>query len=320
MTGCGGYRGEVTFRRRVRRVLAPIPGALNVARVAVETVTISMRYRVTGLAAEAAFFALLSVPPLVLALIAGVGFLGRQLGTDVIATVTEAIETWALRFLTENTVDEVIMPTVSDTLVGGRADLLSIGFLLSLWAGSRALHVFMDTIVIMYGQMGYRGIVRSRALSLSLYVASIVTMGITVPLVLIGPGYLRSWLPEQLEVLVAGYWPTVAVLGLVGLTGLYHFSTPGALTVLPRHRGSGPGGRHLGGGLQRAALLGRAGRRGSVRLRAAVHPHHPAGLALLPGDRRAGRGRVQRRAAAAVASAGLPRPGLPPQRVVGPAA
>lgn len=207
-------------------MLAPIPGALNVARVAAETVTISMRYRVTGLAAEAAFFALLSVPPLVLALIAGVGFLGRQLGTDVIATVTEAIETWASRFLTENTVDEVIMPTVSDTLVGGRADLLSIGFLLSLWAGSRALHVFMDTIVIMYGQMGYRGIVHSRALSLSLYLASIVTMGITVPLVLIGPGYLRSWLPQQLEFLVAGYWPTVSVLGLVGLTGLYHFSTP----------------------------------------------------------------------------------------------
>jgi membrane protein len=223
---CCGYRGDVTFRQRVRRVLAPVPGALNVARVVVETGTIALRYRVTGLAAEAAFFALLSVPPLLLALIAGVGFVGRQVGTDVIDTVTEAIETWALRFLTEDTVDQVIMPTVNDTLVGGRADLLSAGFLLSLWAGSRALHVFMDTIVIMYGQMGYRGMVRSRALSLSLYLGLTVAMGITVPLVLIGPRYLRVWLPDQAQFLVAGYWPTVGLLGLVSLTGLYHFATP----------------------------------------------------------------------------------------------
>lgn len=207
-------------------MLAPVPGAVPAARVVVETVGLCLRYRVTGLAAEAAFFALLSLPPLVLALIAGVGFLGSRLGTDVIDTVTSSIEMFSGRFLTTDTVEQVIMPTVQDTLAGGRADLLSIGFVLALWSGSRALHVFMDTIAIMYGQMGHRGIVQARFLSLSLYISSIVAMGITLPLVLIGPGYLRAWIPTPVDFLVGLYWPTVAVLGLVSLTGLYHFATP----------------------------------------------------------------------------------------------
>jgi len=61
---------------------------MPLARAVVETVTICLRYRVTGLASEAAFFTLLSLPPLFLGVIAGVGFLGSQLGPDAIGTVT----------------------------------------------------------------------------------------------------------------------------------------------------------------------------------------------------------------------------------------
>jgi membrane protein len=42
-------------------------------RVVVTTVGASMRHRVTGLAAEAAFFTVLSVPPLVFALAGAIG-------------------------------------------------------------------------------------------------------------------------------------------------------------------------------------------------------------------------------------------------------
>ncbi len=210
----------------MRHVLAPVPGALSTVRLAAETFNIAFRYRVTGLSAEAGFFMLLSMPPLVLGLIAGVGFLGEAIGADVIATVTAAIERWASRFLTPEIVDELITPTVLDTLQGGRADLLSIGFLLSLWAGSRALHVFMDSITIMYGQTGIRGIVGSRVLSLSLYLLSILLGAVTFPLVLVGPSLLSDWLPAQVQFLIAFYWPTVSVLGLVSLTGLYHVATP----------------------------------------------------------------------------------------------
>ncbi len=207
-------------------MLTPIPGAMPLARVVVETVSICLRYRVTGLASEAAFFTLLSLPPLFLAVIAGVGFLGQQLGPDTVQTVTEAIVTFARRFLTEDTVVDVIEPTIMDTLDGGRGDLLSIGFLLSLWSGSRALHVFMDTIGIMYGQNGERGIVRARAMSLMLYLASILAMGITLPLVLIGPDLMRDLIPAPFDLVVELYWPVVSVLSLLSLTFLFHFATP----------------------------------------------------------------------------------------------
>lgn len=214
----------MTVRRRVREVLAPVPGALPAARLVVEIFRICFRYRVTGLSAEAAFFMLLCLPPLVLGLFAGVGFFADRFEPGAVTTVTQAIERFSEQFLTPQVVDEIIMPTVEDVLAGGRADLLSLGFLLSLWSGSRALHVFMDAIQIMYAQSGVRSIVGARAMSLSLYLGSILFAGVLVPLVLIGPGLLRSWLPDTLDGTVNAYWPVVGGLSLVGLTGLYHYA------------------------------------------------------------------------------------------------
>ena len=70
--------------------------------------------------------------------------------------------------------------------------------MLSLWSGSRALNVFVDTISIMYGQSGVRGIVRTRALSFSLYLLALALGIVTIPLVLLGPSLLGEILPEGL--------------------------------------------------------------------------------------------------------------------------
>lgn len=214
----------MTVRRRVQKVLAPIPGALPTARLIVEVVRICFRYRVTGLSAEAAFFMLLCLPPLVLGLFAGVGFFAGHFDASAVATVTEAIQRFSEQFLTPEVVNEIIMPTVRDVLSGGRADLLSLGFLISLWSGSRALHVFMDAVQIMYAQSGQRSIIGARAMSLGLYLGSILLASVLVPLAIIGPGLLHDWLPDRLDVLVAGYWPVVGGLSLLGMTALYHYA------------------------------------------------------------------------------------------------
>jgi membrane protein len=138
----------------------------------------------------------------------------------------EAVQTWSLTFLTPATVEQVIMPTFEQTLTAGRADILSVGFLIALWSGSRALHILIEAIAIMYGQGGERGPVRARVLSLATYVLAVLVLGLTLPLLLIGPGYLRAWLPDGLGQLVAFYWPLVAVVGIVSLTGLFHVATP----------------------------------------------------------------------------------------------
>jgi membrane protein len=221
-----GYRDGVTPKARVRRALLRVPGAMLVAKLTVETIRVCLRYRVTGLASEAGFFMLLSLPPLVLGLFGGVGYIGGWLGNDIVSDLIKGIQEFASEFLVANVVDQIILPTANDVLQNGRGDLISLGFLLSIWSGSRALNVFVDTISIMYGQSGVRGIVRTRALSLTLYFLSLLVGIVVIPLVVIGPSWLGDLLPKEVHFLTYLYWPVVSVLAVASIATLFHISTP----------------------------------------------------------------------------------------------
>ncbi|WP_235529100.1 MULTISPECIES: YihY/virulence factor BrkB family protein [unclassified Phycicoccus] len=216
----------MSVKARVRRELVRVPGAMPVARMTVETIRVCLKYRVTGLASEAGFFMLLSLPPLVLGLFGGVGYLGKWLGDDTVTRIIAQIQTWAGQFLTPGLIQNTLLPTVQDVFKDGRFDLISVGFLLSVWSGSRALNVFVDTISIMYGQSGVRGIVRTRALSLTLYVLSLVVGIVVIPLVVIGPTWLKDLLPKETGFLAWLYWPVVTVLAVASIATLFHISTP----------------------------------------------------------------------------------------------
>jgi membrane protein len=97
---------------------------------------------------------------------------------------------------------------------------------LALWSGSRALNVFIDTITIMHGLGGHRGIIKTRALSFVLYVLALITGIAAIPLVVAGPSLVRDALPERLDFLLAFYWPAVALVCICFLATLYHVSVP----------------------------------------------------------------------------------------------
>ncbi|WP_235530050.1 MULTISPECIES: YihY/virulence factor BrkB family protein [unclassified Nocardioides] len=195
-------------------------------RLVVTTVSTCMRYRVTGLAAEAAFFAVLSMPPLIFALAGSIGYVGENFTDAQVEDVRQAVIDLSSRALTDSAVNNIIVKTFDDVLAGGRFDVISIGFILALWSGSRALNVFVDTITIMHGLGGHRGIVKTRALSFGLYVLGLVTGVITIPLVVAGPQLVGHWLPERLGFLADLYWPIVIVLCICFLATLYHVSVP----------------------------------------------------------------------------------------------
>jgi membrane protein len=195
-------------------------------RLVVTTFGSCMRYRVTGLAAEAAFFAILSVPPLVFALAGMIGYVTDQFSPADVQQVRQAVIDLSARVLTEGAVNSVIVPTIDDVLAGGRFDVISLGFILALWSGSRALNVFVDTITIMHGLGGHRGIVKTRALSFVLYILAIITGVLTLPLVVAGPTLVRRALPDSADFLVQFYWPTVIVVSICFLATLYHVSVP----------------------------------------------------------------------------------------------
>jgi membrane protein len=200
---------------------------IPLARLTLETIRICLRYRVTGLAAEGAFFMLLSLPPLVLGIFGGLGFVGDWIGADTTQGIVSAVEEYASRFLSESSINELLLPTIEDVLRDGRVEIISVGFLLSLWSGSRALNVFVDTVSIMYGQGDARGIVHLRAFSLLLYSTGIVSAVVVLPLMLLGPGLLSSWLPDAAAAATrAFYWPTLVVLSVLLLASMYHVATP----------------------------------------------------------------------------------------------
>ncbi len=195
-------------------------------RLIVSTVGTCMRNRVTGLAAEAAFFAVLSLPPLIFALAGSIGYVFARFSDTQIADVRRTVLHLAGQALTPQTVDSIVRPTLNEVLSGGRYDVVSIGFILALWSGSRALNVFVDTITIMYGLGGHRGIVRTRALSFLLYVLGMITGVVTIPLVVAGPTLIRKWVPDRFGFVNTLYWPTVLVLSIFFLATLYHVSVP----------------------------------------------------------------------------------------------
>ncbi|GAA2587872.1 YihY/virulence factor BrkB family protein [Actinomadura fulvescens] len=203
-----------------RRVGAVVWGLVR------DTAVAAFRYRVTGLAAEAAFFALLSLPPLVIGLIGTMGHFRGVMGSDAVAEVRLWVITQAQTVLTGPAVDSVVKPLVDDVIKGGSPDIVSVSFLISLWAGSRATNVYVDTITIAYGLSGVRGVIRTRLRAFVLYLVGLLVMLIVIPLLVAGPTLVREALPESAGFVQLFYWPVVVTLSILFLAMLYHMSVP----------------------------------------------------------------------------------------------
>ena len=199
-----------------------------------QTVAKAWQDRILGLSAEAAFWQILSVPPLLIGLLGTLGYLGDVIGDSSVRQIEERLLTAAAEVLTPNVVDTLVAPTLSDILAGGRLDVVSVGFLLSLWAGSSATATFMNTIVIAYDQRDVRGPVRTRLKALWLFIVGMGVAVVTLPLLVLGRAVLVSLLPDDWQATAtllvdAVYWPVVLIGLLLALTSFYHVVLPNRL-------------------------------------------------------------------------------------------
>jgi membrane protein len=221
------------LRQRVAGAALPPPRrTLRLAGdLARTTVGNAWGHRILGLSAEAAFWQLLSLTPLLLAGVGMLGYMGPVFGTDAVASV----QGWVLRLAGEvaapDVVSDVVRPVVTQVLTRGRPDLVSLGFVLGLWAGSSAMATFVNTITIAYDQRELRGAVRSRLVALKVYLGFLAVAAVLLPLFVIGPDLLLRGLPPAWRgtaavVVRLAYWPVTAVLTLLALATLYHLVTP----------------------------------------------------------------------------------------------
>ncbi|MEU9062693.1 YihY/virulence factor BrkB family protein [Streptomyces sp. NPDC048430] len=212
------HRARVLYRNVSKRQMA--------WQLLKDTVNSCIEYRILGLAAEAAFFTLLSLPPLLLGLIGLLGYVDDWTATTTVASIERNILGAVHTVLSERGVKEIAEPLIADVTTGARPDVISLGFAIALWSGSRAVNVFIDTITVMYGLDGHRGIVKTRLLAFLLYVVALLLGAVVLPLLVVGPDRVVEFVPWGTEVLAVMYWPLVILLSIAFLTTLYHVSVP----------------------------------------------------------------------------------------------
>jgi membrane protein len=184
--------------------------------------------------AQAAFWCALSLPPLLLGMLGSLAYIAPLFGPETLPTIENQIINTANSFFSPNVVNEIITPTVRDIVKGARGEVVSLGFVISLWAGSSAISAFVDSIVEAHDQTPLRHPVRQRFYALGLYVVMLVAAIATAPFIALGPLKVAEFLPDSWDnVLRFGYYPTLFLGLVVAVNVLYRVSLP---KPLPSHR------------------------------------------------------------------------------------
>ncbi|BBX70768.1 hypothetical protein MPSYJ_42290 [Mycolicibacterium psychrotolerans] len=184
--------------------------------------------------AQAAFWCALSLPPLLLGMLGSLAYIAPLFGPDTLPVIQSQLISTAGRFFSPNVVSEIIEPTVLDIIMGARGEVVSIGFVISLWAGSSAISAFVDSITEAHDQTPLRHPVRQRFFALGLYVVMLVGAIATAPFLALGPRKVAEFIPDSWDnVLRYGYYPVLFVALTVAVNVLYRVSLP---RPLPTHR------------------------------------------------------------------------------------
>jgi len=184
--------------------------------------------------AEAGFWTCLSTPPLLLGILGTLAYVAPLFGADTLPAIIKSTLSTARSFFSSSVVNEIIEPTIRDITATAGGEVASLGFLISLWAGSSAISSFVDAIVEAHDQTPLRHPVRQRFFALFLYMVMLMFVVVSAPVAVMGPRKVSEHIPDTLSnVLHFGYYPVV-ILGLMaGVTVLYRVALP---VPLPTHR------------------------------------------------------------------------------------
>lgn len=221
--------------------MSPLPTispTRRVGHVFTRTVSKAWDHSIFGKAATAAFYQTLSLPPLLLGLLGTIGYVAVWFGPNTLAILQERIIAFSRDVFSGNVVDQLIAPTVNDVVQNGRADIMSVSFLLSLWAGSSATSTFVDAITEAHDQAEARHPVWQRFYAIWLYVLALIVGVFVLPIVAVGPDIIKGWLPDPWfdvgsQLIQTLYYPVVGLLLIGALTTLYKLALHRSL---PWHR------------------------------------------------------------------------------------
>lgn len=217
------------IRSTIDRVPRPLRAPVELT---VRTAVDSLDDRLPGLAAEVAFFVLLSLPPLLLTVVAGLGYMSDLAGTGWVEQFLSQLDTASRTVFSDATVNDVIAPTLEQLTATKRPDLLSFGLLVTIFSASRALRVVLTALQVAYDLEDHRPGWKTRLYGMGLTVIILAVGMVLLPLLIAGPGLgarlaEASALPPVLgPVWKIAYWPAVGLGAMAMLASLYHVGAP----------------------------------------------------------------------------------------------
>jgi membrane protein len=210
------------------------PTRHHVRRISLRTLSKSWDDSIFSESAQAGFWSCLSLPPLLLGMLGSLAYVAPLFGADTLSIIEQRVISTAHSFFSPSVVNEIIEPTIRDIAGEARGEVVSLGFVISLWAGSSAMSAFVDSVVEAHDQTPLRHAVRQRLFALFLYIVLLVFVVLTAPLAVVGPRKVGEHIPNSwANVLHYGYYPAVVVGLMIGIMLLYRVALP---VPLPSHR------------------------------------------------------------------------------------
>ena len=179
---------------RPRRQAVPPP---RVANQLLRTLSKSWDDSIFSESAQAGFWSCLSLPPLLLGMLGSLAYVAPLFGADTLPTIEQRAISTAHSFFSPSVVNEIIEPTIRDIAGHARGEVVSLGFVISLWAGSSAMSAYVDSVVEAHDQTPLRHPVRQRFFALFLYVVMLVFVVATAPLAVVGPRKVGEHIPSS---------------------------------------------------------------------------------------------------------------------------
>jgi membrane protein len=203
----------------------------NPFEVAVRTMSEVIDDRVSGLAAEMAFFALLSFAPLLVTLGAALGYLERFVDAAEIAKGEQLVIRLVGTVFNEETTAEVFAPLVRGLLHSERGGLAITGLVVTLYLASRVFTATIRALDMAYDTPERRGALAQRLLAVGFAVGFVVAVTVTLGVLVVGPllGVGRAAAGALgresafASIWGVGRWPVVVILVVAFLTSVYRF-------------------------------------------------------------------------------------------------
>jgi membrane protein len=210
------------------------PSRHHIWRISRRTLSKSWDDSIFSESAQAGFWSALSLPPLLLGVLGSLAYVAPLFGRDTLLSIEKSIISTTHSFFSPSVVNEIIEPTIRDITANARGEVVSVGFVISLWAGSSAISAYVDAVVEAHDQTPLRHPVRQRLFALFLYVMMLVFVVATAPVMVVGPRKVSEHIPYSLaNILRYGYYPSLVLGLMIGVIVVYRVSLP---VPLPTHR------------------------------------------------------------------------------------